>query len=79
MKHSGGCTKQCGHLLDCGHAHYTQLIQRALDNDPRVIEYYELPEDPHGQMWQEFVYAPFRPVAAIYKATAAQLGIKDLS
>lgn len=74
-KHSGSCDKQCGHMLDNGHVLATTMTQRALDNDPRVAEYYEI----EGGKVFEFVYAFARPVAAIYRATAAQLGIKELA
>ena len=75
MKHTGSCTKTCGHKLDFGHVTATTLIQQALDRDPRVVEYYGI-ED--GEVY-EFVYSPSRTVALIYKATACQLGISELS
>ena len=75
LKHTGSCDKQCGHLLDFGHVLANPLIQRALDNDPRVVEWTLIENDEVF----EFIYAPKRPVAAIYKATASQLGIRDLA
>lgn len=72
--HTGSCTKDCGHKLDFGHVTATTLIQQALDRDPRVVEYYGI-ED--GEVY-EFVYSPARPVPAIYRATASQLGITEL-
>lgn len=73
-KHTGSCTRDCGHSLDNGHVLATPMTQQALNNDPRVAEYHEI---ENGSVF-EFVYAPFRPVAAIHRATASQLGIKDL-
>lgn len=72
-QHTGSCDKQCGHQLDYGHVPATPLTQRVLDNDPRVVEYREI-ED--GKVF-EFVYAYARPVAAYYRANAANL-VKDL-
>ena len=76
-RHTGSCTKQCGHKLDFGHvlASPTNTFELALSRDPRVVEYYDI-ED--GAVI-EFVYAYSRPVAGIYRATASQLGIAELS
>lgn len=69
LKHPGSCDKNCGHQLDIGHVPANPMTQRALNNDPRVAEYY----DVEGGDVFEFVYAYGRPVAAIYKATARDL------
>lgn len=73
-QHSGSCTKTCGHMLDMMHVKANPETQRQLDRDPRVVEYSLL----DGDEWFEVVYAPKRPVAAIYRASAAALGIADL-
>ena len=77
MKHNGSCSKDCGHKLDFGHvlASQTALIEQALNRDPRVVEYYDIEDG--GVI--EFVYAYSRPVAAIYKVAARDLGIKELA
>ena len=75
MKHAGACSKTCGHSLDYGHVKANPETQHALNTDPRVVEWTEI-ED--GRVF-EFVYAPKRLVSAIYRATARDLGIKDLS
>ncbi len=62
-------------MLDIGHVLATPMIQCALNNDPRVTEHYDI----EGGKVLEFVYAFNRPVAAIYRATASQLGIKELA
>lgn len=74
MKHNGSCDKTCGHALDMMTVPYTQAVQRLLDRDPRVVEYREIDSE-----WLEVVYAYRRPVAAIHKSTARQLGITELS
>jgi hypothetical protein len=74
-KHTGSCDKTCGHKLCFGHVSATPLIQQALNRDPRVVEYSEI-ED--GNIF-EFTYAYSRPVAAIYKVSARDLGIVELS
>lgn len=74
MKHNGHCEKTCGHALDMMTVPYTQAVQLLLDRDPRVVEYSEIDGE-----WLEVVYAYRRPVAAIYKASACQLGIAELS
>jgi putative SOS response-associated peptidase YedK len=74
MKHAGSCDKTCGHALDIMTVPYSTLVQQLLDRDPRVIEYKALDNE-----WLEVVYAYKRPVAAIYRASAAQLGITELS
>ena len=76
-RHTGSCTKQCGHKLDFGHvlASPTNTFELALSRDPRVVEFYDIEDG--GVI--EFVYAPGRPVAAIYKSSACQLGIAELS
>ena len=65
-----------GNKLDFGHvlASPTNTFELALSRDPRVVEFYDIEDG--GVI--EFVYAPGRSVAAIYKATASQLGIKEL-
>jgi hypothetical protein len=75
MKHTGSCTKKCGHALDFGHVLANPQTQHALDTDPRVVEW-SLIEDGHVC---EFIYATSRVVNAIHYATAAQLGIRELS
>jgi hypothetical protein len=76
MKHNGSCDKTCGHALDTFHVRYTAEIQRQLDRDPRVVEYCNIDTD---WLWLEVTYAYRRPVAAIYRASAAHLGITELS
>jgi len=73
LKHAGSCDKTCGHALDNMTVPYNQAVQRLLDRDPRVVEYSEDGE------WLHVVYAYRRPVAAIYRASAAQLGIQELA
>jgi hypothetical protein len=74
MKHNGHCDKTCGHELDIMIVPYTQAVQLLLDRDPRVVEYSEIDAE-----WLEVVYSYRRPVAAIYRASAAQLGIQELA
>jgi putative SOS response-associated peptidase YedK len=73
-KHPGSCDKNCGHMLDMMTVPYTQDVQRLLDRDPRVVEYRAIDRE-----WLEVVYACHRPVAAIYRASAAQLRIQELA
>ena len=74
MTHSGSCSKTCGHALDITTVKANPETQRQLDRDPRVVEYREIDRD-----WLDVIYACHRPVAAIYHASAAQLGIQELA
>jgi hypothetical protein len=74
MTHNGSCDKTCGHALDTFHVRHTAEIQRQLDRDPRVVEYSNIDAE-----WLEVIYAYRRPVAAIYRASAAHLGITELA
>ena len=76
MKHNGGCNETCGHALDTFEVRHTTEIQRQLDRDPRVVEYWNIDTECE---WLEVVYAYRRRVAAIYRASAAQLGITELA
>ena len=79
MKHNGSCSKTCGHALDITTVKANPETQRQLDRDPRVVEYTELDPVEHGGDWFKVVYAYRRPVAAIYRADAAALGMRDLA
>lgn len=74
MKHTGSCSRECGHVLDTGYVLATPEAQHVLNTDPRVVEYHEV-ED--GEVF-EFVYG-HGWVDAIYLANAAQLGIGELA
>lgn len=73
MTHTGSCTKDCGHMLDSGHTRHTELAQRTLDRDPRVVEYNEI-----AGGWLEFLYARDRRVTTLHLVAARAAGIGEL-
>lgn len=80
MKHTGSCTRDCGHRLSELITKANAETQRHLDRDPRVIEYrlMDESESEDNREWFHVTYAPNRAVSAMYRADATNLGIKGL-
>lgn len=71
MKHSGHCSRACGHVLSSMQVKHTQEIQHMLNSDPRVVEYSAMQGD-----LLHVVYALHRTVSEIHRVRARSLNVE---